>query len=378
MKLYLIAGEASGDLHGSNLVKALLNERSDLHLRGWGGDLMEQQGLKLIKHYRELAFMGFTEVLMNLRTILRNIRFCKEDISAYRPDAVILIDYPGFNLRIAKWCRTKGIPVFYYISPQIWAWKANRVYQIKRDVTQMFTILPFEKDFYRRYGMEVEYVGHPLLDVIEPQMPEQPAVGDHPAGRQKLVAILPGSRKQEIQRMLPVMLNAVRRFNNCQYVIAGAPGQDASFYHRVAKSDDLPLVFGQTYALFKRADAALITSGTATLEAALSGLPLVVCYKGGTLSYQIAKRVIKVKFISLVNLILNREAVPELIQDEFNVTTLTEWLDRLLSDGAYRLTQQRDFDELHKRLGGRGASTRAAKAMLKTLQSQEQTHTEAR
>lgn len=373
MKFYVIAGEASGDLHGANLIRALREEAPKTQFRAWGGELMENAGAEVIKNYRELAFMGFIEVILNLKTILRNIRFCKEDIAAYRPDAVILIDYPGFNLRIATWCREQGIPVYYYISPQIWAWKENRVKRIKRDVTRMFVILPFEKAFYAKHGMEVEFVGHPLLDAIT----DTPSAGQalrtelNIEANQKLIALLPGSRKQEIKTMLPVMIKAMKDRNDCKWVVAGAPGQEESFYREVLGENQTPIIFGKTYALFQAADAGLVTSGTATLEAALHNMPMAVCYKGSALSYQIARRLIKVKFISLVNLILDREAVRELIQNDMRSEVLRDEIAHLLDDRDYRDAQEKAFIELREKLGGKGASKRAAMRMLKTHQRLE-------
>lgn len=369
LKLYIIAGEASGDLHGSNLVKALKRQKNDLQVRAWGGEMMDAAGAEIVKHYRDLAFMGFIEVVMNLRTILKNIAFCKGDISAYRPDAVVLIDYPGFNLRIASYCKELGIPVLYYISPQIWAWKENRIHRIKRDVSQMYVILPFEKDFYAKHGMDVSFVGHPLLDVIQPERAPSTSIraelGIPPSRR--IIALLPGSRKQEISTMLPVMLRAVEQFDDCTAVVAGAPGQDEEFYRSFAGMDKHHLVFGKTYALFEEAAAGLVTSGTATLEGALHMMPLVVCYKGSSISYAIAKRLVKIKYISLVNLILDREAVRELIQHEMKFEVLHSELDRLLNDDAYRQAQTKAFTEMRMLLGGPGASERTAKEMLKTL-----------
>lgn len=352
-------------------MRELRKEDSTIEFRFWGGDLMEAEGGSLVKHYRDLAFMGFAEVVMNLRTILKNISFCKQDIDNFAPDAVLLVDYPGFNMRIANYCKQQGIPVFYYISPQIWAWKEKRVHQIKRTVTQMFVILPFEKAFYAKHGMEVSFVGHPLLDVI----------GNHGRAEksiramlglsegQKMVALLPGSRKQEIKTMLPVMLKAVTQHPDTVAVIAGAPGQDPSFYHSIAGVEKHHLVFGRTYDLFEEADAGLVTSGTATLEAGLFGMPLAVCYRGGKISYHIAKRLIRVKYISLINLVLDRQAVPELIQDEMNAGRLSALLPRLLEDADYRREQLESFVELRKVLGGSGAAERTAKELLKTLRS---------
>lgn len=365
MKLYVIAGEASGDLHGAKLIEALSKQQPDVEFRAWGGDLMAAAGATVVKHYKELAFMGFIEVVLNLRTILKNISFCKADISAYRPDAVVLIDYPGFNLRIAAYCRELGIPVLYYISPQLWAWKENRIHGIKRDVTRMFVILPFEREFYGKHNMDVDFVGHPLLDVVDElqatlNLPK-------PADDRPIVALLPGSRKQEIRTMLPIMLETAQKFPNHRFVIAGAPGQDPSFYASIPGADAHELVFQQTYALLQQAKAALVTSGTATLEAALHRTPLAVCYKGSAISYAIARRLIKIKYISLVNLILDKPAIREIIQHELKANVLTQELERLLHDSKYRDKQFAAFDELRLVLGGPGAAERTAHGMLKTL-----------
>lgn len=355
-------------------MRELSQEEESIDFRFWGGDLMAAQGGTLVKHYRDLAFMGFAEVVMNLRTILRNISFCKQDIASFAPDAVVLVDYPGFNMRIARYCKEKGIPVFYYISPQIWAWKEKRVHQIKRTVTKMFVILPFEKSFYAKHDMEVTFVGHPLLDVIGTHKPcngsLRKALGIDEG--EKMVALLPGSRKQEIKTMLPVMLQAVEDHPDTVAVIAGAPGQDPSFYHGIEGVNKHHLVFGRTYDLFEEADGGLVTSGTATLEAGLFGMPLAVCYKGGKISYHIAKRLIRVKYISLINLVLDRPAVPELIQDEMNARSLSAVLAKLLNDKDYREEQLKSFDELRKTLGGSGAAQRTAKELLKTLKRSQE------
>ncbi|HRI59425.1 MAG TPA: lipid-A-disaccharide synthase, partial [Saprospiraceae bacterium] len=314
MKLYIIAGEASGDLHGSNLIKALKAQRSDVRCRVWGGDMMQAAGGELVKHYRDLAFMGFVEVLKNLRTIFRNIAFCKRDIRQFQPDALVLIDYPGFNLRIAKWARQQGLKVIYYISPQIWAWHASRVHDIKRDVDKMLVILPFEEDFYKKYGVEAEFVGHPLLDAIgQHHIPNlQSPIPD-------LIVLLPGSRRQEVQRILPRMLEVTKDFPGYQFIVAGATSLPVEFYRPyLEKYPQVRWSQGQTYDLLGQAKAALVKSGTSTLETALLDVPEVVCYAGSPISYHIAKRLINVKYISLVNLIMDRMLVRELIQDELN------------------------------------------------------------
>lgn len=365
LKYYFIAGEASGDLHASNLIKALKSQDQDSEIRAWGGDFMEKAGAEIVKHYRELAFMGFVEVLLNIRTILGNLKWCKKDILEFKPEVLVLIDYPGFNLRIAEWAHQKGIKVLYYISPQIWAWKQTRVFKIKRDVGRMLTILPFEKDFYSNFDMEVEFVGHPLLDAIQGREDftanERRLELGIPVNDKKVLALLPGSRKQEIKSMLPLMLEAARIYN-LEYVIAGAPSQDLSFYQEVAREKDFPIVFGKTYELLEIADAALVTSGTATLETALFKVPEVVCYKGSAISYQIAKRLVKIKYISLVNLVMDRMVVKELIQSEFNLKNLKSELAFILSESG-RTQILKDYQVLNQKLGGPGASERSAKIL---------------
>jgi lipid-A-disaccharide synthase len=364
MKYYIVAGEASGDLHASNLMRELKELDHAANFRCWGGDLMKKQGGELVKHYRELAFMGFVEVIRNLRTILKNIEFCKQDILDYKPDVVILVDYPGFNLRIAEFLHKRRIKVFYYISPQIWAWKQSRVHKIKKAVDRMFVILPFEKDFYRKFDCEVDFVGHPLLDAID-------NTGEEDLGKYEkpIIALLPGSRRQEIAKMLPVMLSVVDRFPGYQFVIGGAPSVPASFYEQFT-GGNVGIEFNKTYALLRKAKAALVTSGTATLETALFEVPEVVCYSANTISYHIARKLIKVRYISLVNLIMDREIVKELIQKDFNTFKLSEELEKLLFNPEKRAGQLRDFKELKQRLGGRGASRKAAELMTGYLRSE--------
>ncbi len=366
MKYYIIAGEASGDLHGSNLMKALKNEDPEADFRIWGGDLMEAAGGQLVKHYRELAFMGFLEVVMNLRTILGNIKFCKADILDYQPDVLILVDYPGFNLRIAKWAKKAGIKVFYYISPQIWAWHSSRVHGIKASVDRMFVILPFEQDFYKKYDYAVDFVGHPLLDVVENKDKDPTFLQKNGLSSKPIVALLPGSRKQEISRMLPLMSSLQNDFPEHQFVIAGAPSIDAAFYQDLLKSNEqknIRVITGQTYALLQHAEAALVTSGTATLETALFEVPQVVCYSGNWLSYVIARRLVNVKYISLVNLVLDRPLVTELIQEDFNRKKLIESLGFILSpEGEANLKE--GYQDLKVILGEGGASAKAAKLMV--------------
>ena len=371
MKYYIIAGEASGDLHGSNLIKALRTEDPQADFRIWGGDLMQQAGGTLVKHYRELAFMGFIEVIFNLRTILKNIEVCKNDITRYNPDVIIFIDYPGFNMRIAKWAKPLGYKTHYYVSPQIWAWKENRIAAIKRDVDKMYVILPFEKDFYeKKHGYKVEFVGHPLIDAIHARQATDSRNfrSAHNLSEKHVIALLPGSRKQEISKMLTVMLAVVRDFPDYEFVIAGAPGQDAAFYQQFLTNDNVKLINNRTYDLLSIAHAALVTSGTATLETALFKVPEVVCYKGSWASYQIAKRVVTLKYISLVNLIMDRQVVTELIQDECNPAKIKNELQKLLQP-EIRAKICSDYDLLEQKLGGIGASQKIATLIVADLKA---------
>lgn len=366
MKYYLIAGEASGDLHGANLMKALKTQDTEATFRHWGGELMQEVAGDLVKHYRDLAFMGFFEVLSNLRTILKNISLCKKDIENFQPDVIIFIDYPGFNLRIAKWAKKKGFRTHYYISPQIWAWKEGRIKDIKRDVDAMYVILPFEKDFYEiKHNFPVHFVGHPLIDAISERVQVNPEAfkSENGLDDRPIIALLPGSRKQEISKMLEVMLSVVEHFKDYQFVIAGAPSQDIEFYTQFIKKQNVHLLLNRTYDLLSIANAALVTSGTATLETALFKVPQVVCYKGGRASYEIAKRIINLKYISLVNLILNKEVVTELIQTDFNTNRLQQELTTIL-DPYQRAKLFLDYYDLEQLLGGRGASKKAAKLIF--------------
>ena len=370
MKYYLIAGEASGDLHGANLMRALQQIDPEAEFRFWGGDRMEAVGGKLIKHYRDLAFMGFWEVVTNLRTILRNIDFCKRDIIQFQPDAIIFIDYPGFNMRIAKWAKQRGIPTHYYISPQIWAWKENRIKAIKRDVDAMYVILPFEKDFYEeKHQYPVHFVGHPLLDAIaaRKEVSEEVFKRENGLDERPIIALLPGSRKQEIAKMLSVMLSVVESYHQYQFVIAGAPSLGYDFYKQFIKEENVHFVSGKTYDLLAHSYAALVTSGTATLETALLNVPEVVCYRGNWISYQIAKRVISLKYISLVNLIMDAPVVTELIQGALNTRNLKVELNKLLN-ADYREKLLKDYEALREKLGNEGASERTAQAIYDSLQ----------
>ncbi len=369
MKYYIIAGEASGDLHGSNLMKSLYSEDAQAEIRFWGGDLMQNVGGTLVKHYKELSFMGFLEVAMNLKTILNNIKFCKVDIENFKPDVIIFIDYPGFNMRIAKWAKSKGIKTHYYIAPQIWAWKENRIKAIKRDFDKLYVILPFEKDFFEvKHNFPVDFVGHPLLDAILDRKSKDDKTfrTQNDLDQKPIIAVLPGSRKQEISKMLSIMLSVVSYFPEYQFVIAGAPSQDFDFYKQFLRGENIKFVSNKTYDLLSNSTAALVTSGTATLETALFKVPEVVCYKGSWTSYQIAKRIITLKYISLVNLIMDQEVVTELIQDKCNQKNIKTELTKIL-DIKYRKIILQKYNELEQKLGGVGASAKTASLIFKKI-----------
>ena len=372
MKYYIIAGEASGDLHASNLVREIKKNDQNAILRGWGGDLMKAQGVDIIRHIKDYSFMGFTEVLMNLRTILKSISFCKKDIESFEPDVIILIDYPGFNLRIADYAHNRGLKVIYYISPQIWAWKQSRVHKIKATVDKMMVILPFEKDFYKKFDYEVEFVGHPLLDAIENYKKLSPNTQfrtENNLNDKPIIALLPGSRKQEITRMLETMLSVKEAFADYQFVIAGAPSIPGNFYQNLTGSGEVKIVFNKTYDLLMNSAAALVTSGTATLETALFKVPQVVCYKGSNISYNIARKLIKVKYISLVNLIMDKKIITELIQHDLTKENLKKELGEILFNKTKKESLLSDYSELAIKLGGNGASQKAASVISTFLNS---------
>ncbi|SFI25607.1 lipid-A-disaccharide synthase [Halpernia frigidisoli] len=368
MKYYIIAGEASGDLHGSNLMKALKEKDLNAEFRFWGGDLMQNVGGTLVKHYRDLAFMGFLEVAKNISTILKNIKFCKEDILNYKPDVLILIDYPGFNLRIAEFAKKENLKVIYYISPQLWAWKEGRVEKIRNFVDEMLVILPFEKDFYKKHSVESHFVGHPLLDAISDLKPidiEQ-FKSENNLNKKEIIALLPGSRAQEVKKMLALMTSVKSQFPDYQFVIAGAPSLGKEFYEHFVEKD-VSFISNKTYDLLRCSTAALVTSGTATLETALLNIPEIVCYKTSRISYEIGKRVVKnLKYISLVNLIMDKEIVTELIQNQLTTKNLVIHLKEILN-GPKREKMLEDFAFLREKLGGKGASDSAADIILKTI-----------
>ncbi|TCD10236.1 lipid-A-disaccharide synthase [Pedobacter frigidisoli] len=366
MKYYLVAGEASGDLHGANLMKALKVEDSETVFRYFGGDKMQAEGGELVKHYADMAFMGFTEVILNLRTIFKNLKTCKNDILAWQPDVLVLIDFPGFNLKIAEFAKENGIKVCYYISPKVWAWNQKRVLKIKRVVDKMFCILPFEVDFYREWGMEVDYVGNPLLDEIAQFTPDEEFRKKNLIGDQKIIALLPGSRKQEIERLLPAMLSITENYPDYIFAIAAAPNFNESYYHQFIGSKKAKLLFSNTYNLLHHTHAAIVASGTATLETALFEIPQVVVYKGGTISIAIARMLVKIKFISLVNLIVNKKIVTELIQEDCNTERLNQELVHIL-DGEGRDQMLSDYKGLLNLMGTPGASEKTAKLIVAYL-----------
>ncbi|NOU59490.1 lipid-A-disaccharide synthase [Marinifilum caeruleilacunae] len=376
MRYYIIAGEASGDLHASNLMKELKVEDAGAEFRFWGGDLMQAQGGELVKHYRETAFMGFVTVLKNLGKIRANFALCEKDLIEYKPDVLILVDYPGFNLRMAKFAKEHGIRVHYYISPKIWAWKEGRVKKIKAYVDRMFTIFPFETDFYKKHNYEVSFGGNPLLDAIENRPNKGESFEDFTAKNQlsgkPIVALLAGSRKQEIERILPVMLEVVNDFQDYQFVVAAAPSITKEFYAQVVGNRDVKFVYGQTYDLLQQSRAALVTSGTATLETALLKIPQVVCYitGGGRILFSIGKRLLKVKYISLVNLVMDQLIVKELIQHYCNKKSISDELKQIVEEGNYRSEMLHNYQLLHEKLGGAGASSRFAKMIVEDLKAQ--------
>jgi len=365
MKYYLVAGEASGDLHGANLMKALKEQDSEADFRFFGGDLMLAEGGTLVKHFADMAFMGFFEVAANLATILRNLKFCKEDIAAWKPDVLILIDFPGFNLKIAEFAKKNSLLVCYYISPKVWAWNQKRVLRIKRIVDHLFCILPFEVDFYKKWGMKVDYVGNPLLDAIADFKPDSAFFENQQLPVKKIIALLPGSRKQEISRLLPEMIGVMDNFPDYQFVIAGAPSFNKEYYEQFFNGKNIPVVFNATYDLLSHASAAIVASGTANLETALFNVPQVVVYKGHPISIGIARMVVTIKFISLVNLIMDSEIVKELIQQDCIPSKIAAELDAILNDKTYRENMLANYDKLDGKMGKPGASAKTAGLIIK-------------
>ena len=376
MKYYLIAGEASGDLHASKLINALKKEDPQAQFRFFGGDLMQAEGGTLVKHYSEMAYMGFIPVLLNIDKVLHNIRLCKSDIEEFHPDVLILVDYPGFNLRMAKFTKTRlNIPVHYYISPKIWAWKEYRIKDIKRYVDKMYSILPFEIPFYQKHHYQIDYVGNPTVDemAVRPFADEKfdSFISENNLENKPIIALLAGSRKAEITANLPTMIDAASSFTDYQLVIAGAPGISPDFYHTFISGKRVSIVFEKTYRLLQQSSAALVTSGTATLETAILKIPQVVCYKmgGGKIAYNLFKHILKVKFVSLVNLIADREIVKELLVHLFTTENVKNELDKILNDPDKRKQMLQGYAEVAERLGNPGAPQNAAKKIVATIKS---------
>jgi len=377
MKYYIIAGEASGDLHASNLIKGLKEEDPQAVVRGWGGDLMQQAGCEIVRHYKDTAIMGFLTVLKNLGKIQTNIRLCSEDVVCWKPDVLILVDYAGFNLRIARFAKEAGIRVFYYISPKLWAWNTGRVKKIKKYVDRMYVIFPFETDFYKKYGYKAEYEGNPLVDAVygrsfQEETFEQFVTANRLSSK-PIVALLAGSRSQEIKHVLPKMLEMTECFPDYQFVIAGAPSMAGADYAPYLNGNEVAVVYGQTYRLLQQSVAALVTSGTATLETAILKVPQAVCYsgEGGALSYFLFKAFVKVKYISLVNLIMGREVVKELLMQKLNCRNLRAELTALLEQSGKRARMLADYEEINCRLGAPGASRRFAARMVEELRAKQ-------
>jgi len=368
MKYYLIVGEASGDLHASNLMKELKLKDANAEFRFLGGDLMQKQGGKLVKHYKETAYMGFLDVILHLPAILKNIKLIKEDIENYKSDVVILVDYPGFNLRIAEFTHTKGLKTYYYISPKIWAWKQSRVHKIKKFIDKLFIIFPFEKDFYKQFNYEVEYVGNPILDAIDFEKPNFKAFKEkYNLEDKKIIALLPGSRKSEIKHNFPTMLEVANNFPEYQFIVAAAPSIDKEIFEKYSNQNKINLIYDDTYNLLRHSEAAIVTSGTATLETAILNIPELVCYKGDAFSYQIAKRLIKINYVSLVNLVMNKEVIKEFLQYDMTAKNIIKELKLIFTNDVYRNTMLNNFDEMRKKLGGKGASKRTAEIIIKSL-----------
>jgi lipid-A-disaccharide synthase len=365
MKYYLVAGEASGDLHGANLMKALKEQDNNADFRFFGGDLMQNEGGTLVKHYADMAFMGFIEVALNLPAILKNLKFCKQDIAAWQPDVLILIDFPGFNLKIAEFAKDQNLLVCYYISPKVWAWNQKRVLKIKRIVDHLFCILPFEVAFYKSWGMEVDYVGNPLLDAVTGFKPDENFINDNHLSEKKIIALLPGSRRQEISRLLPEMIGVIEKFPDHQFIIAGAPSFSTDYYTQFIAGKNVPVLFNATYDLLNNAEAAVVASGTATLETALFNVPQVVVYKGHPISISIARMVVKIRFISLVNLIMDGLVVKELIQQDCSTKNIAFELEKIVNNKSYRHKMLMNYDKLDEKMGKPGASAKTAALIIK-------------
>ena len=373
MKYYIIAGEASGDLHGANLVRALVAQDPSADIRFWGGDAMAEAGrgrAVLVKHYRDLAYMGFWEVLTHLRIILGNMAFCRKDVAAFKPDAVILIDYPGFNLRVAKHLFKQGYKIYYYIAPQIWAWHTSRVKQIRRYIRRVYPVLPFEPAFYAKHGVEAAFLGHPLLDAMARYRFSEPLADAPLKDGERLITLMPGSRKQEIEKIFPLMLAATRHFTEYRFAVAATRPMEPLYARYMKDYPHIPLVYDRAYDLLSVSSAALVKSGTSTLETALLGIPEVVCYKASEVSYRIARLLVmnRIRFISLVNLIMDREVVKELLQGDLTEANIVAELEKILKNPKIREKQLSDYKELREKLGQNGASTRVAASIIADLE----------
>lgn len=375
MRYYIIAGEASGDLHGSNLIKGIREIDSSAQIRCWGGDLMKEAGAELVKHYKEGAIMGFVEVVANLGKLAKNLNDCKNDIINYNPDVVVLIDYPGFNFRIAQFAKERGMRVFYYIAPKVWAWKENRVHKLKKYVDRLFIIFPFEIEYFKKWGIDAIYRGNPLLDSVDNHSSADETKEDFQkrtgiGTAETTVALLAGSRRSEIKYLLPRMMQVAEKYPNYRFLLACAPSMEREFYEGIVgkKCSNIKLLFGETYSILRHSDAAIINSGTASLEAALIGVPQVVCYGGNEISYQIAKRVVKLKYISLANLIMDKGLFKELIQHDCTPQKISQELDNLLNNNEYRAKMMSDYKNVRDVLGGKGASAKVARAMIEELE----------
>ena len=375
MRYFIIAGEASGDLHGSNLIKGIREMDKEAQIRCWGGDLMKEAGAELIRHYKEGAIMGFVEVVANLGKLAKNLQDCKNDIVKYNPDAVILIDYPGFNFRIAKFAKERGMRVFYYIAPKVWAWKEKRVHKLKKYVDRLFIIFPFEIEYFKKWGIDAIYRGNPLLDSVDNHSSSEESKEAFEqrcdlGSAEKTVALLAGSRRSEIKYLLPRMMQVAGRYPEYRFLMACAPSMEREFYEGIIgnKCSNIKLLFGETYSILRHSDAAIISSGTASLEAALIGVPQVVCYGGNEISYQIARSVVKLKYISLANLIMDKGLFKELIQHDCTPQKISAELDNLLGNSAYREKMLADYRDVRNILGGKGASAKVASAMIEELE----------
>ncbi len=371
MNYYIISGEASGDLHGSRLMQGLKQADPAAHFRFWGGDLMAAEGGTMVKHYKDTAVMGFWEVVKKLRSVTRNIRQCQQDLLEHRPDVLILIDYPGFNFRMAKFAKEHGIEVFYYIAPKVWAWKEKRVHRLQKYVDKLFIIFPFEVEYFKKWNIDAFYTGNPLVDTVSEKLANQPTFEqfckENNLPEKPIIAVLAGSRMMEISYVLPRVLSIAKHYPNHQFVIAGAPSINPKIYEKYLAGSTAKVITGKTYEIMAQAEAAMVASGTATLEAALIGVPQVVCYGGSEISFQIAKHLVKTKYVSLVNLIMDAPVVTELLQHDMSAGNMQHELSVLLPGGSMRQLMLKNYAKLRNMLGETGAATRVAAEMVKII-----------